>query len=207
MKKLLRTLALTVATVLVFGLTVSAADSVSTNTASAVDQQLAVDAQKIANNGVNGATGKIGNLNEQWLIRAQRYADGHGLGKVQTIFFFDSSATNATLNIMYEGTKENQSYVFLHYTGKNAASGNWNDVTDAEYDANAWEVINVTVDSNKRMSGYFTKFSPIGIAEGTASTAAVVAPKTGEVIALAAIMALVMIAGAAVCAKKARLQK
>ena len=49
-------------------------------------------------------------------------------------------------------------------------------------------------------------FSPFAIVEGTAS-AAVVAPKTGEVIALAAIMAIVMMAGAAVCAKKARIQK
>ncbi|MBR6478225.1 MAG: hypothetical protein IKS85_07230 [Lachnospiraceae bacterium] len=199
MKKFIKTIALTLAAVLVFGLTVSAAGSVSTQTASAVDQQLAVDAQHIANNGVSGGSFTVGNLSEKWIVRAQRYADAHGLGKVLTIFDLSSSATNVNVTLRYDGLKDNQSYCFLHYIG-----ANWQD--DSKYDENAWEVIAATK-NDKYLTGFFTKFSPVGIVEGSASAATVVAPRTGEVIALAAIMALVMIAGAVVCAKKARLQK
>ena len=196
MKKLIKTLALTLAAVLVFGLTVSAATSPSTATVSAVTQALANDASQIASDGGFGVAGTIGNLDEDWLARAQAYADAHGLGKVVTIFRFDSSAKNVNFSVRYANLKDNQEYSFLHYTG---------DVNN--YDANAWEVIKATKSEGQRLTGFFVSFSPIGIVEGSASAAAVVAPKTGEVVTLAILMALMMIAGAVVCAKKARLQK
>ena len=205
MKKLMKSIALTLAAVLVFGMTVSAASSssASTATASAVDQQLASQVQQIANDGVNVGGGQgytIGNLNEKWLVRMQKYADAHGLGKVLTCFDLSSGATNVNVTLRYNGLSDGQSYVFLHYVG-----ANWQD--DSKYDENAYEVIGTTKDG-KFLTGFFKSFSPVGIAEGTASAASgVVAPKTGEVIALSAIMALIMIAGAVVCAKKARLQK
>lgn len=204
MKKLMKSIALVLAAVMVFGMTVCAASSSSTPTATAsvVDQQLAEDANQIANDHVNVGGGKgytIGNLSEKWLIRMQRYADAHGLGKVLTCFDLYSDATNVDVTLRFNRLSEGKSYVFLHYIG-----ANWQD--DSKYDENAYEVIGTTV-NGKYISGFFTKFSPVGIAEGTASATAVVAPKTGEVIALSAIMALIMIAGAVVCAKKARLQK
>jgi len=203
MKKLIRSIAITLAAVLVFGMTVCAAGSPSAPTASAADTALAAQAQQIANDGVNVGNGqsyKIGNLSEKWLIRMQRYADAHGLGKVLTCFDLSSSATNVDVTLRFNDLSEGKSYVFLHYIG-----ADWQD--DSKYDENAYEVISTKV-NGKFISGFFTKFSPVGIVEGSASAAsAVVAPKTGEIIALSAIMALIMIAGAVVCAKKARLQK
>lgn len=206
MKKLIKSLALVLAAILVFGLTVSAAPSPSGVNATDLDRKIAGQVQKIANNGGFGVNGQIGNLSAKWLKWAQDYATAKNLGEVKTIFFFDSNETNKNFSCRFDEVEKGKEYVFLHYTGANAKSGNWEDVTEKEYDPNAWEVIKVTVTDDYILTGYFNSFSPIGIAEA-GSGASVVAPKTGEIIALAAIMALIMIAGAVVCAKKARLQK
>ena len=206
MKKLIKSLALVLAAILVFGMTVSAAPSPSGNDLDPATKKLAGQAQGIANNGGFGVNGQIGNLSAKWLVWAQQYADSHNLGEVKTIFFFDSSETNKNFSCRFDEVEKGKEYVFLHYTGANAKSGNWEDVTEKEYDPNAWEVIKVTVNDDHVLTGFFGHFSPIGITEA-GSGASVVAPKTGEIIALAAIMALIMIAGAVVCAKKARLQK
>lgn len=213
MKKFIKTIAVTLATVLVLGMTVSAASSKENPTVpnpmydDPVSQQLGKDANIISKNGISGPSGKIGNLHAKWLIWAQEFANKNKLGVVKTVFFFDSNDKNCNFTCRYDGLKENQEYVFLHYTGSNAPSGNWDDVTEKIYDPDKWEIITAKVNSDLSLTGFFASFSPIAIAEGSASAASVVSPKTGEVVAIAAIMALIMIAGAVVCAKKVRLQK
>lgn len=186
MKKLVKTIAVTIAAVLVFGMTVSAAGSTDTSTSNAVADQLAKDAMNMSASGAEDL--KLNPVGPHWLESAQAFANGQaGVGKVLTAFELTSSAKNVTVTVNYAGLEAGKSYVFLHYNGT------------------SWDIIPATL-NGQSLTGTFPSFSPVAIAEGTAS-AAVVAPKTGEVIALTAILAVIMMAGAAVCAKKARFQK
>ena len=71
----------------------------------------------------------------------------------------------------------------------------------------SYEIINAVAIDDNILQFQTSSASPFAIVTGTATATSVVAPKTGEVIALSAILAIVMMAGAALCAKKARLQK
>ncbi|MCR5458791.1 MAG: hypothetical protein K6F51_02730 [Acetatifactor sp.] len=196
MKKFMRTIALTVAAVLVFGMTVFAAGSTSTTTTDA-NQQLAT---QIAQDNIDmnyTATGaKFDGLKPDWLARARKYAADHGLGEIYTV----SNITHdgpATVSFKSKYAAANGEYYMLHYIGKD-----WQN--DAAYDPEAWVVIPIT-NNNGTLTFSSDSFSPFALGKGAAK--AVVAPKTGEVIAISAILAMMMMAGAVVCAKKARLQK
>jgi hypothetical protein len=201
MKKFVRSIALTLAAVLVFGMTVFAATSTeTTNTSfSDVEQKLFDDAIAISYaTKTDGVT--VGPVSADWLTRAKEYVATHPnviKGEVLTVVDFRSAgAATVTFNTKYF-TGEGPFYV-LHYYAKDWETG--------AYDKEAWELIPVTKNADGTFSFTCNSFSPFALITGTAGSA-VVAPKTGEVIAISAILALIMMAGVVVCAKKARLQK
>lgn len=198
MKKFIKTLAATLATVLVFGVTVSAASSPSTTTASpAITPDNAVTTQNIQKAGATKGVTKDGTafkLNMVALDKAgekkfQDFANANGLGKV--IASFDMTAggnTNFTAIFKIASVSKDANLTLLHeVNGK---------------------IVTIAMNNNgdQTWSSAIDSCSPFAIVEGTAA-ATVVAPKTGEVIALSAIIAIIMMAGAVLCAKKARLQK
>lgn len=199
MRKLMRTIALTVACVLVFGVVAMAAGSTSTQTTNAGDAAVAQQAYDLQYSLKAPEGTKIYPLNAEWLERAKAFAAGNNsVGNVLTIFDLRSTAKDFDFSVTYDGLEEGKNYVFLHFIGEN-----W----ETEYsDPTKWEIVSAVV-NGKVISGHAKSTSPWAIAEGTATGAAVVAPKTGEVIAISAILAMLMMAGAVVCAKKARLQK
>lgn len=196
MKKFVKTLAATLATVLVFGMTVSAAGSTSTQTTNSVLAQNVADTQNMVKSGETKAVDENGEVvalvfdhgNAEQLASAQEFSTANGLGKVLVQFEMSASKGNLTVILNIPGLKNNTPYTVLHWNGT------------------AWEKIPAINNNNGTISFHVNSFSPYAVVEGDAG-AAVVAPKTGEVIALAAIFAIVMMAGAVVCARKARLQK
>jgi len=189
MRKLMRTIALTVACVLVFGMVAMAAGSTSTSTSSAVNDQVAKDAYAMSYSLQSTKDAKIFPLNEDWLNKAKEFAASRNdVGNVITIFDLQSTATDFDFSVTCDKIEEGKNYVFLHFVN------------------DQWVIVSATV-NGKTIAAHASSASPWAIAEGTATGAAVVAPKTGEVIAVSAILAMLMMAGAVVCAKKARLQK
>jgi len=194
MKKFVKTLAATLATVLVLGMTVSAAGSTSTSTTDSADKANVENTQAMAKSGQTkavDANGEVVALTFGFGVdmqSAQDFATAHGLGTVLAQFDMSAAKSNVTVTLKIPGLKNDTAYTALHKKG------------------DSWEQLATTNNNNGTVSFHVNDCSPFAIVEGTAS-AAVVAPKTGEVIALAAIMAIVMMAGAAVCAKKARIQK
>lgn len=200
MKKFVRTIALALAAVMVFGMTALAAPSPSTTTTlTGTDQQLFTDAVVIGYS-VKGEGFSVGPVSADWLARAKEYVANHPnviKGEVHTcVDIRHDGAATFTFNCKYF-TGEGPFYV-LHYFEKDWETG--------EYKPESWELIPVTKNADGTFSFTANSYSPFAFITGTAG-AAVVAPKTGEVIAISAILALIMMAGAVVCAKKARLQK
>ena len=95
MKKFARTIALVIAAVMVFGMTVIAADSTSTTTTDA-NQQLA---NRIAQDNIDmnytASGAKFDGIKPDWLARARKYAADHGLGEIYTVS-----------NIVHDGTSD-----------------------------------------------------------------------------------------------------
>ena len=201
MKKLMRSISLILAVVMVLGMTVFAAGSTSTSTGDATSKKLWDDWKQIKE-ALEGDGVSVYPLDGDWLTWAQQYADTRDdLGKVLTVFDMTSENKGFYVTIKYSELVPGKQYALLHYFGEN-----WED--KSKHDNSKWEVILVTYDGSDKLKALITGTSPFGIVEYTGSgSAAVVAPKTGEVIALSAIFALIMMAGAVVCAKKARLQK
>lgn len=196
MKKFARTIALVIAAVMVFGMTVIAADSTSTTTTDA-NQQLA---NRIAQDNIDmnytASGAKFDGIKPDWLARARKYAADHGLGEIYTVSNIVHDGP-ATVSFQSKYADANGAYYMLHYVG-----ADWQN--DAAYNPESWVVVPVT-NNNGTLTFTSDSFSPFALGKGAA--AAVVSPKTGEVMAISAILAMIMIAGAVVCAKKARLQK
>ena len=194
MKKLTRTIVLLLAAVMVFGMTVFAAASPENNNGgNGGDNTLFNQFQQTNIN--NGA--KLGPCDFNVIELARQYMSWKGLtGEIITaVDIVGAANTDYTLTASY--IDANGSYYLLHYLGS----------LDAP-DYTAFEQIGTTTNANSINFKTTEHTSPFVIVKGTApATAAVVAPKTGEVIAISAILALIMMAGAVVCAKKARLQK
>ncbi len=202
MKKFVRTIALALAAVLVFGMTALAAPSAETNNTnlSDIEKKLLDDAVEI-NYSLQGDGFTAGPVDGWWIEKAKEYVAAHPdviKGEVLTVVDIrHNGAADVTFNCKY--FTGNGPFYVLHYVGKN-----WED--RSQYDKDAWQLIQVTKNANGTFTFHSDSYSPFAFISGTAG-AAVVAPKTGEVIAISAILALIMMAGAVVCAKKARLQK
>lgn len=197
MKKFIKTLAATLATVMVFGMTVSAAGSPDGYSANPINASNAEDTQAMSKAGATKAFDAAGNQvelkfvasNKEDQAAAEKVAAEKKLGKVVVAFEMTATGNGPyTVTLKVPGLKNDTAYSVMHYTN------------------GAWEVIAAKNNNDGTITFTVNSCSPFAVVEGVAS-AAVVAPKTGEVIAMAAILALVMMAGAVVCAKKARLQK
>lgn len=201
MKKFVRSIALVLAAVLVFGMTALAAtSSETTNTSlSDVEKKLLDDAVEIGYS-TTGDGITVGPVSADWLKRAKDYVAAHPevvKGEVLTcVDIRHNGAATVTFNCKY--FTGNGPFYVLHYDASDWETGAYNE--------NNWKLIEVTKNADGTYSFTSPNFSPFAFISGTAGSA-VVAPKTGEVIAISAILALIMMAGAVVCAKKARLQK
>jgi hypothetical protein len=198
MKKLVRSIALVLAAVMVFGMTVFAS-SPQTSTLQGTNQWLFDESQKlwysVQAHGNDGVT--VGPVSEDWLKRAREYAAANNLGEIYCVYDIRHNGA-ATVHFTTTFADANGTgYFMLHYTDPAWETNG--------YDAKYWEVIPVT-NNNGVLEFTSASFSPFGFGKG-AGAASVVAPKTGEVIAITVILAMILMAGAAVCAKKARLQK
>ena len=205
MKKLIRSIALTVAAVLVFGMVAMAAPSTETNNTPLTgdDLKLFEDAIQIKDT-VDGTSGiSVGPVSSKWLTRAREFVNTHPQvvkGEVLTVVDIrHDGAADVTFNCKY--FTGNGPFWVLHYYGND-----WENDDAYEGQKECWELIEVKINGNGTYTFHSDRFSPFAFVSGTAG-AGVVAPKTGEVIAISAILALIMMAGAVVCAKKARLQK
>lgn len=200
MKKFARTIALIVAAVLVFGMTVFAAPSTTTRTLTDEEKealQIALDNINM-NESATGAT--FDGLKPDWLKRARKFSDDHGLGYIYTVsnIKHDGPAHVTFLSKYADANASgNDQYFMLHYIGED-----WEN--DAKYNPEAWIVIPVYIENGK-FAFDSDSFSPFAFGKGNVK--AIVAPKTGEVVVISVIVAMIMMAGAVVCAKKARLQK
>ena len=200
MKKFIKTLAATLATVLVFGMTVSAAGSPSTPTNDTVNHDNAEKTQKTAQSGrtkgiKDGKSFKLNlvALDAQAQSRLQEWCTANGYGSIVECFDMSTSEKDFAAEFMVAGIAADSKLALVH----ELADGSKEVYGLQGNGENVWATT-----SNIKSA------SPFAIVYGTASAAtAVVAPKTGEVIALAAILAIVMMTGAVVCARKARYQK
>ena len=203
MKKFIKTLAATLATVLVFGMTVSAAGSPSTTTtpANTIPTYISVNTQDIQKAGATKAILADGStvkpemvaLGEEYEKAFKEFAQKNGLGDLVASF---------DMTVKTEGDFKLMLKVAMVSKGTELSLLH---MVDGQIHTHA---LTATGEDNTYISDAIDHNSPFAIVVGKASTTtAVVAPKTGEVIALSAIIAIIMMAGAVVCAKKARLQK
>ena len=198
MKKFLKTLAATLATVLVLGMTVSAAGSTDTSATDTIKKQNAEDVQATAKAGATKAIDSTGAVYTVNLVasskedeeKVEAWSVQNGLGNVLIAFDMTISGGKApyTVTLKIPGLKNDTAYTVLHFENGN------------------WQKIACTNNNDGTITFQVNSCSPFAVVEG-ATASAVVAPKTGEVIAFSAIMAIIMVAGAVLCAKKARLQK
>lgn len=222
MKKFAKMLALSVATVLTLGMTVSAAESVSTTNPSVTADTLATQAEAVqaANPTATTEDGTAVTLtveattvemfdDAETAADAMDLAANDGTTTVIAAFELDAAgATNVTISITVPGVTADGKYAFLHFNGT------------------AWELIAAT-NNNGVLTGTFASLSPVAVVEivdgaapttnngGNRSSASAPAaapapaesPKTGETVPVAGVMALILIAGAAVCAKKVRFER
>ena len=116
MRKLMRTIALTVACVLVFGVVAMAANSTSTGSSSATNDQVAKDAFAMAYTLQAPDGTNINPLNEDWLNSAITFANAHPeIGKVLTVIDLSSDKKDFDFSVEFNGLDPNKSYVWLHY--------------------------------------------------------------------------------------------
>ncbi len=217
--------ALTMALTLAFGMTVSAAGSTSTassnvtqetldaaaasaKTSAVVDDQgnkveAAVEATVISRENVGAAEQAAATkLPETLTQKAGGLVTGFDL---KVTLADGKEAKNVTVQLAVPGVETGHEYRVLHWTGSD------------------WEVIAPNAVAKGSLTVTFASLSPIVIIEvaakdtgsnsgsgdngnsGASAPAADVSPKTGETLPMAGTAVLLCLAGAAVCAKKARI--
>ena len=203
MKKFIKTLAATLATVLVFGMTVSAASSPDTskNTSNSTDPAKSVAVQNMMKEGATKgvlADGKTTIRLEMCALADEKTEEYFGAfcrnnGYTLQLAFDMTASGNTNFTAFFKVPFQVNNKAFLLHYNESSKSVDCQELTQVE---------------DQLLAGQIKSCSPFAIVTGSGNAAtAVVAPKTGEVIALAAILAIVMMAGAVVCARKARLQK
>lgn len=222
-KKLTSVLALAMAMALTFGMTVCAAGSSST-TASKADvtgQQVAADTTDPADanekaelesqaadlaSGVTATGATVSPLTAGQLkdVRAKagdialKAVSNNAVIVVKAGADIDAPAGELTINFPNFVKEAGKKYMVLHL----------NEAT------NVWETVDAVIENGK-ITATFASLSPIVIVEisekapatNSAATSPAESPKTGEVLPAAGIMAVICLAGAAVCAKKVRFSK
>ena len=228
MKKFMKLMAFAMAMTLVFGMTVSAAESPTTedqeaNTAFKVVQEVGA----VTEDGANLTVNKAALTGEQYTA-AKAAVDGAVIADVtkkSIVAALDVTVPDATaeqlakgitVTFAVDGVKTGSSYVVFHLK----ADGTWEQLTAA-------------VPRDGYVSATFTSFSPVVVVEvvkaassdnnggssdsGSANSGsdssnaaaaapaeAAVSPKTGEMFPAAGIMAVICLAGASFCAVKVR---
>lgn len=227
MKKLSKILALGLAMALTFGLTVSAAGSTSTTNSEVTNTTLAKQAEEVQ----KGATAKtedgtaVNVTVEAATVdtfdsaaaaakdAAKTITKNEGTATVIATFKLSVDVTDkpVTITVKVPGVKADGKYAFLHYDGAK------------------WEVIAAT-NNNGALTGTFKSLSPVAVVElkdgaepaapannnnnntgsnteAAAPAPAAESPKTGETVPVAGILAVILLAGAAICAKKYQMSK
>lgn len=209
MKRFTKMLALGLAAVLVFGMSVQAAPSINTSlsdigTVSREDVKVEkyTDTAKIKEAMSNDKV--LENLGEDYQ---------NGTKKVEVVGSFDltmeDSAKGQVVTVAVADVKENHNYKLFHFPDVN--------------DLTKYEVMEITgvADGNItfKLGDSASPFVLVDMGEKAPAptnppsndddskpqeTSPAVAPKTGETVPVAGIMALVLMAGAVLCAKKAR---
>ena len=208
MRKLSKLLALGLAMVLTFGMTVSAAeDSTNTGTSNAETEALTNQITG-ATVDVEGVTVDLGKVyvesKEEADVLVEALKDEDGIEDATIVAATDVQVTGAngqsvTVTLEVKGVEKGKEYVAFHL-GKGG-----------------WEALDVVVLEDGKIQITSDDWSPVYIVEveeedededdkdeKKEEAAAVVSPKTGEVMPIASIMAVICLAGVAVCAKKAR---
>lgn len=209
MRKLSKLLAFGLAMVLTFGMTVSAAEN-STNTgASNAETEALTNQITGATVDVEGVTVELGKVFVESKEEAdeilKNFVEEDGIEDATIIAATDVQVSGAngqsvTVTLAVNGVEKGKEYVAFHL-GKNG-----------------WEALEVVVLADGKIQLTSDDWSPVYIVEVEVEdeddeddedekkeeAAVVVSPKTGEVMPIASIMAVICLAGVAVCAKKAR---
>lgn len=203
-KKLAGALALSLAMVLTFGMTVCATPSTTTSTNSANNAAVS-DAQQTSMDYVTGVVAnkkviiggvekeidfKVEAVKKEVVTKAQEQAKAIVSPNAAVLKAFDVTlpdgdySAGVQITFAVPGIAAGQKIAVLHQK----ADGTWESLT----------VNHVGQDS---VTATFTSFSPVAIVAYEGS------PKTGETLPVAGILAVICLAGAAVCAKKIRFNK
>lgn len=228
MKKLSKVLALSLAMALTFGMTVSAAGSTSTTNTAVTNTTLAQQAQDVQKDAsaktedgqavtvtVEATTvDKFDSAATAAKEQAKTLTKNDGTATVVAAFELkvDVADKPVTISVKVPGVKADGKYAFLHFDGAK------------------WEVIAATND-NGTLTGTFKSLSPVAVVElkdgaepaqnnnnnsnnnnsntqqAAAPASAAESPKTGETVPVAGVMAVIMLAGAVICAKKYQMSK
>lgn len=207
MRKLSTMLALGLAMVMTFGMTVSAAGSPVAGSN---------EVTEALGKGVTGATTSVEGVtvNADCAITEASYNEADAIvvelnkdGDIENAVIVaaadvkveGANGQEVTVELEVAGVKADKTYVALHQKA------------DGE-----WEVLDVVILADGKIALTSKNWSPIVIVEVEEAeenedkkdekkdTAAVVSPKTGEVMPIVSVMAVICLAGVAVCAKKAR---
>ena len=218
MKKFMKIMAMAMAMTLVFGMTVSAAESVTTEDSQA---QTAFDAV-----GELTATAEDGtslNITADKLSDEQ-YAAAEAAVKDAPIANVTQRSIVAALDVTVSGVTEeqlSQGVTVTFAVPAVKASGHY--VVLHQKADGTWEQLAAIVTQDGYVSATFTSFSPVVVMEvvrtdtsndnggsdssndaAAAPAEAAVSPKTGEMLPAAGIMAVICLAGASFCAVKVR---
>ncbi len=207
MRKLSTMLALGLALVMTFGMTVSAAGSPVPGSN---------DVTEALGKGVTSATTNVEGVtvNADCAITEASYNEADA---IVVELNKDSEIENAVIvaaaNVEVEGANGQEVTVELEVAGIKADKTY---VALHQKDDGEWEVLDVVVLADGKIALTSSNWSPIVIVavdvadedddddDKKDEAAAVVSPKTGEVMPIVSVMAVICLAGVAVCAKKAR---
>lgn len=219
MKKISKMLALGLAMALTFGMTVSAAGSTSTTNSNVTNETLAKQAEEVQKDATaktddgTAVTVTVEAAKVETFDSAAAYAKeaaktitkNEGTATVLSTFILtvDVEDKPVTVTVKVPGVKADGKYAFLHYDGKK------------------WEVVNAA-NNNGALTGTFKSLSPVAVVElkdgeepaqnndnndnssneAAAPAPASESPKTGEAVPVAGVAAVLLMAGAVICAKK-----
>lgn len=180
MKKLQKWLVLAMAATMVMGTCLTASAATSTATVSAT----ATEVSAVSATTADGTAVTVSAVTESVVTDAQKAAVslvGGSAGSVQVekVFELTASISGPTdITIAVPGVTAGQKVAVLHQKSDGA-----------------WESVPVTNVASGSVTATFTSLSPVAIVTYAS-------PKTGEVVSMVAVLALIALAGSALCAAK-----
>lgn len=209
MKKFSKILVASLALALAFGMTVSAASPTTENTtveekalksaAQSVSESIsapegvAVSVTAATPEQLNNVIGKAIDSSVQANVASALGLPGAKITDVMVVFNIEANATNVPMTFRVERASTSRTYALLHMND----DGSVKEVLPAKCSADGW------------ITATFSTYSVYAVVEVTSDAApqGATSPKTGETLPVIGFMALILLAGVVVCAKKVRFNR